>query len=82
MSHNVKSRKIISRQTGRIEISSFKISPEFLKDQNRFLRDLPYTFFTVLDNMNFTAVRHEVNNLKKISCRTRTRIILYVFYGV
>ena len=61
----MKSRKIISRQTGCIEISSLsKISPEFLIDQNRFLPDLSYTFSQYLITCFLTAVRHEVNNLE------------------
>ena len=41
-----------------------KTSPEFLIEQNRLLPDLSYTFFTVLNNMFLTAVRHVVNNLE------------------
>ena len=61
---SVKSRKIISSQTGRIEISSLrlsKISPEFLIDQNRLLPDLAYTFSQYLITCFVTAIRHKVN---------------------
>ena len=40
------------------------LSPDFLIDQNRFLQDLLYTVFKILDNMFLTAVRHKVNNLE------------------
>ena len=54
---------MISRQIGRIEISSFKISPDFLIDKNRCLPDLSYTFSQYLITF-LTAVRHKVNNLE------------------
>ena len=42
----------------------FKISPEFLIVQKSFFTGSLICFFTVLDNMFLTAVRHEVNNLE------------------
>ena len=57
-----------------------------LIDQIRFLPDLLYTFFTVLNNMFLTLVRHEVNHLKSFVVKQELEIAinlaLYVFYGV
>ena len=64
---SVKSRKIVSRQTGRmtsLALSLSKISAEFLIDQNRFLPDLSYIFSQYLITWFLTAVRHKVNNLE------------------
>ena len=47
-----------------LALSLFKISPEFLIDQNMFLPDLSYTFSQYLITCFLTAVRHEVNNLE------------------
>ena len=68
-SSSVKSRQIISKQTGRVEVSSLSLSNTssgFLVDQNRFLTDLSYTFlqYLIQCNMFLIAVRHEVNNLE------------------
>ena len=40
------------------------ISPEFLKDQKKFLPDRTYTFSQYLMTRVSTAVRQEVNNIE------------------
>ena len=86
---SVKSRKIIRRQTRRIEISSLslsQISPKFLIDQNRFLPDLSYTFSKFLIACFLTAVRHEVDNLVSSvavqELELAIKLTLKGFYGV